>query len=195
MPTENTPADVYQVVGEETSALLGDEPILPDKKIDDIPAPPGAWRILGRLILLILRLGLVAAFLYSSIAKLLDPQEFLFAVKAFEILPVQPDFLINFVTYTVPITELICGILLLFGFWSRAAGLMLSILLVVFTAAIFSVLARGLSIDCGCFGKWMPAHVTWLTPLRNLALFIPALLITIFGGGLLALDNRFSSRA
>lgn len=151
---------------------------------------PSTAATFGGTILLVLRLALALAFFYSGFAKLLDPQELLFAVKAFKILPTQPDLLITTATYTVPIAEVLCAVLLVIGLWSRAAGFLLSLMIVVFTAAIFSVLMRGLSIDCGCFGQWLPAEVTWLTPLRNLAFFIPALLIAIFGGGLFAADNR-----
>jgi uncharacterized membrane protein YphA (DoxX/SURF4 family) len=151
---------------------------------------PSVAATVGGAVLLIVRLALALAFFYSGFAKLLDPQELLFAVKAFKILPTQPDLLITTATYTVPIAEVLCAVLLVIGLWSRAAGFLLALMIVVFTAAIVSVLLRGLSIDCGCFGQWLPSEVTWLTPLRNLAFFVPAALIAIFGGGLFAADNR-----
>ncbi len=151
---------------------------------------PSALATLGATLLLILRLALALAFLYSGMAKLLDPQEFLFSVKAFKMLPTEPDFLITAVTYIVPIAEVLCGVLLVIGLWTRAAALLLGLLLIGFTIGIFSVLLRGLSIDCGCFGQWLPAEVTWFSPLRNLAFFLPALLLLIFGGGLFAADGR-----
>ncbi|MFG0252988.1 MAG: MauE/DoxX family redox-associated membrane protein [Phycisphaerales bacterium JB038] len=153
-------------------------------------AHPSAAATLGGACLLVLRLALAFVFLYSGIAKLLDPQEFLFAVKAFKMLPTEPDFLITTTTYTVPIAEVLCGVLLVIGLWTRGAALLLGVMLVGFTIGIFSVLLRGLSIDCGCFGQWLPAEITWFSPLRNLIIFAPALILTIWGGGLFAADGR-----
>lgn len=44
------------------------------------------------------------------------------------------------------------GILLLIGVATRAVAAASAVLLVVFIAAVASAAARGLSIDCGCFG-------------------------------------------
>lgn len=151
---------------------------------------PSAAATVGGSILLVLRVALALLFLYSGIAKLFDPQELLFAVKGFEILPAEPDLLIVVSTYTVPIAEVLCAVLLLIGLWSRASALLLGVMLIVFKIAIVSVLLRGISVDCGCFGKWMPAEVSWMMLLRNLVILLPAVFIVIFGGGLFAADGR-----
>ena len=52
--------------------------------------------------------------------------------------------------------EVVLGVLLLAGIAVRPAALATAVLLVVFIAAVASAAARGLSIDCGCFGGGGP---------------------------------------
>ncbi|MCK4872772.1 MAG: DoxX family membrane protein [Phycisphaerales bacterium] len=139
-------------------------------------------------LMLTVRLMVASLFLFSSTQKLRGPQNFVLSVEAFDIMPSDPAILLSFVAYAVPWTELLCAILILLGVWARPASLLLSILMVVFTVAIFSVLARGMDVNCGCFGAWLPDQVTWSTPLRNIAILIPVLLLLRFGPGALAAD-------
>ena len=44
------------------------------------------------------------------------------------------------------------GLLLIVGILTRAAAIMAGLLMIAFIAAVSSAAARGLSIDCGCFG-------------------------------------------
>jgi uncharacterized membrane protein YphA (DoxX/SURF4 family) len=56
------------------------------------------------------------------------------------------------VGWGLPFAEIALGLLLLAGIATRAVAAAAAMLLVVFIAAVVSVAARGLSIDCGCFG-------------------------------------------
>ena len=53
----------------------------------------------------------------------------------------------------LPFVEMALGVLLLIGLATRLAAGISAALLVVFIAGIASAWARGLAIDCGCFGK------------------------------------------
>jgi uncharacterized membrane protein YphA (DoxX/SURF4 family) len=53
----------------------------------------------------------------------------------------------------LPLVEIALGVLLLIGLATRLAGSIATFLLVVFITGISSAWARGLSIDCGCFGS------------------------------------------
>ena len=44
------------------------------------------------------------------------------------------------------------GLLLVAGLFTRQVAVAATLLFVVFTLAVISAAARGLSIDCGCFG-------------------------------------------
>jgi uncharacterized membrane protein YphA (DoxX/SURF4 family) len=95
------------------------------------------------------RLGLAAVFLVSGALKVIDPAQTKIAVRAYELLP--PG-LIGLVATTLPLLELVLGTLLLAGAFTRWAALASALLLVVLMTAVAQAWARGLSIDCGCFG-------------------------------------------
>ena len=56
----------------------------------------------------------------------------------------------------LPVVEIAVGLLLLTGLLTRASAAVGGLLMVVFIAGIASAWARGLSIDCGCFGTGGP---------------------------------------
>jgi uncharacterized membrane protein YphA (DoxX/SURF4 family) len=77
--------------------------------------------------------------------------------------------------------EIALGLALLAGVFVRAAALGSAVLLVVFLAGVASAWARGLQIDCGCFGgggQVAEADTAYLEEvLRDLALLVLALLL------------------
>jgi uncharacterized membrane protein YphA (DoxX/SURF4 family) len=95
------------------------------------------------------RLGLAAVWTWAGLAKIADPAEAAQAVRAYRLLP---EALVKPVGYGLPFLELALALLLLIGLGTRAAALLSGALLLVFIAGIASVRARGMSIDCGCFG-------------------------------------------
>jgi uncharacterized membrane protein YphA (DoxX/SURF4 family) len=95
------------------------------------------------------RLGLAAVWLVSGTLKVAEPAQTRIAVRAYELLP--PG-LVGPVATTLPLLELALGTLLLVGALTRYAALASVVLLVVLMAGVAQAWARGLSIDCGCFG-------------------------------------------
>ena len=67
----------------------------------------------------ILRLFLGLLFIYASIPKIADPAYFAAAVQNYQMIP---DSLINVVAIILPWLEFVCGLLLLLGYWIRAAA-------------------------------------------------------------------------
>jgi len=53
----------------------------------------------------------------------------------------------------VPPLEFIAGIFLMFGLFRKGSSLVIIGLLAVFLIALVQAYARGLDIDCGCFGS------------------------------------------
>jgi len=92
-------------------------------------------------------LGLVWA--WAAVAKMGDPAASVRAVRAYELLP---EWLAQGVGYGLPFLEMGLAILLIAGLATRLAAVLSSALLVVFLAGIISAAARGLQIECGCFG-------------------------------------------
>lgn len=98
---------------------------------------------------LVVRLGLAAVFLVSGALKVIDPAQTRIAVRAYEMLP--PG-LVGPVATVLPLVELVLGTLLVAGAFTRWAALASVVLLVVLMTGVAQAWARGLSIDCGCFG-------------------------------------------
>jgi len=99
------------------------------------------------------RLLLGGVFLYAGLLKSADVQGFARDIAGYQLLPYQWNYL---AAATLPYVEVICGVLLLVNRRVRPAALLLGGLLLVFMAALASVLARGLQIDCGCFSPENP---------------------------------------
>ena len=96
-------------------------------------------------------LGLV--LLVAGALKIADPQRAVAAVRAYELVP---EAAVTLVGWGLPFVELALGLLLLSGLATRPVAIASAGLLVVFVAGVVSAAARGLSIDCGCFGGGGP---------------------------------------
>jgi uncharacterized membrane protein YphA (DoxX/SURF4 family) len=95
------------------------------------------------------RLGLAALFLAAGLLKVADPAENVRAVRAYEVLP---EAVVPAVGYGLPFLEIGIGLLLLVGLAVRFAAVVSAVLMVAFIVGVAQAWARGLSIDCGCFG-------------------------------------------
>ena len=71
------------------------------------------------------------------------------AVRSYELLPIP---LANFLGQTLPLFEVVIGLLLIVGAATRAVALLGGFTMFIFIIAIAQAWARGLNIDCGCFG-------------------------------------------
>jgi len=103
---------------------------------------PDAIGVLTRLIL-----GVV--LIWAGAAKVTSPALSARAVRAYQILPYD---LAGYVGYALPVVEVLVGLLLVIGLFTRASAVVGGLLMVAFIIGISSAWARGLSIDCGCFG-------------------------------------------
>jgi uncharacterized membrane protein YphA (DoxX/SURF4 family) len=78
-----------------------------------------------------------------------DPEAATQAVRAYELLPQGFDGVVGLL---LPFLEIAIGLLLIAGYGVRPAAVAAGILMLLFIAAVSSAWARGLAIDCGCFG-------------------------------------------
>jgi uncharacterized membrane protein YphA (DoxX/SURF4 family) len=94
--------------------------------------------------------GLIGiVLLVAGALKMPDPAAAERTVRAYKLLP---EGLVPAAAFGLPVLEIAVGLALLAGVFVRTAAIAAAVLLVVYIAAIASVWARGLSIDCGCFG-------------------------------------------
>ena len=118
------------------------------------------------------RLILAGVFIYAGYLKGRDPVAFAGQVAAYQVLPYAFNYL---VAAMLPFVELLCGFLLLLNRRVRPALLVLFGLNSVFMLALFSLLLRGLDIDCGCFhpaGEGGTATSPQMALLRDAGLMI-----------------------
>jgi putative oxidoreductase len=131
------------------------------------PARANRWWVVA------VRLGLGAVFLYAGAIKVRSPQPFADSIASFDLLPAA---LINPLALGLPIFELAVGGLLVLGRLVRPAALSTLGLTGIFALALSLALARGLKVDCGCFGSGRTTGGTgeWLSLGRDLLLFAGA---------------------
>ena len=97
----------------------------------------------------IARFGLAVVWLVSGWQKLADPVTTKQSVAAYELFSRDVSDLIG---TALPVVEIALGVMLLAGIFLRATAAVSGIIFAVFIAGIISAWARGLTIDCGCFG-------------------------------------------
>jgi len=95
------------------------------------------------------RLLLGVVLVVAGAIKVPDPAAAMRAVRAYQLVP---EALVGPVAFGLPVLEIAVGLALVAGVFVRAAALASAVMLVVYIAAIVSAWARGLQIDCGCFG-------------------------------------------
>ncbi|HXV13984.1 MAG TPA: MauE/DoxX family redox-associated membrane protein [Candidatus Krumholzibacteria bacterium] len=134
----------------------------------------------GRELNLVLRLFLGGMFLYAAWDKVLQPAGFAMSVRGYKIIPFA---LSNLFALGVSWTELIAGLMLILGIFTRKAAGAIAILLVMFIVAISMVIVRGMTVDCGCFGSEGGSSTSWLLIVRNIALLAGAYLIMRYNDG------------
>lgn len=143
------------------------------------------------------RLALAAVWLYAASTKLGRPLTSARAVQAYEIFPYDVAGLIG---QALPIVELALGLLLLIGLFTRPMAAVSTVLLLAFIAGIASAWARGLSIDCGCFGgggalAWDQEPAYRQEMLRDVGFLVLAAWLVARPKSPLAVDNRFERAA
>ena len=101
------------------------------------------------LAMLVARIVLGVVWIVAGLIKLPDPAGSVRAVRAFQLLP---EAVVPAVGYGLPLLEVALGLLLVLGVSVRIAAIVSAALLGAFLIGVGSAWARGLSIDCGCFG-------------------------------------------
>jgi uncharacterized membrane protein YphA (DoxX/SURF4 family) len=137
------------------------------------------------------RLLLGAVFVVAGVLKLPDPAAAVRAVRAYQLLS---ESLVGPVAFGLPVLEIAVGLALLLGVFVRTAAIASVLLLAVFIGAVGSAWARGLQIDCGCFGNGgqVAAGETSypLEVLRDVGLLLVALTVARWPASRLALGGR-----
>lgn len=150
---------------------------------------PSVLSTLGRLVL-------AGVWIVAGISKITDLDASVRAVRAYQILP---EIGAQLVGAGLPAVEVLLGVLLLVGAGVRAGAWVSAVLMVIFMIGIASAWARGLQIDCGCFGSGGTlaegARPTYGWELiRDGALLVLALLLARWPVGHFAVDGMLARK-
>ena len=99
---------------------------------------------------LISRLALGGIFLLAGIAKIGVPDALRYAINQYS-MPI-PSFIVEAMAVGMPILEVLVGVWLLLGLFTRFSAALAGVMMLIFTIALTQAWLRGLNIDCGCFG-------------------------------------------
>jgi len=139
---------------------------------------------------LLSRLILGGVLFAAGALKVGNLQKSAMAVRAYEMLPVE---LANFLGYALPWIEIGIGLLLIVGASVKICGLLGAFTMLAFIIAIAQAWARGLSIDCGCFGGGGtidPEETKYLSEIiRDIGLLAMGVFLYYFPKGKLSLDR------
>lgn len=121
---------------------------------------------------LLARLALGGVMIAAGVPKLLDRTASIQNVLAYELFGYEVSRAIGIL---LPVAEVALGVLLILGLLTRSAAALTGVLMLVFVAGIVSAWARGLAIDCGCFGTGGPVDpedTTYVTSIVRDVLFL-----------------------
>jgi uncharacterized membrane protein YphA (DoxX/SURF4 family) len=140
---------------------------------------------------LVARLVLGGTLIAAGYLKFDELDKSQMAVRAYELLPIS---VANFMGIFLPFFELAVGTLLILGAATRISALVSGLLMFAFMIGISQAWARGLSIDCGCFGgggQVAPGEADYLTPLlRDTGLTLLATFLIFFPHTKFSLDKN-----
>jgi uncharacterized membrane protein YphA (DoxX/SURF4 family) len=136
---------------------------------------------------LALRLGAAGIWFAAGIAKLTELEHFRSQVAAYDLLP---GSLVSPFAYALPFVEVFLGLYLALGLLTRPAAIATSLLMLLFIIALSQAWARGLVLDCGCFGGIAREKVGAWAVVRDTALGIPGVLLAVWPARRLSLDAR-----
>jgi uncharacterized membrane protein YphA (DoxX/SURF4 family) len=140
------------------------------------------------------RLVVGGVWLWAGLLKVTEPEASVTAVRAYQLLPAG---VADGVGNALPMIEVVVGACLLLGLLTRVAGGVSALLQLAFIVGIASVWARGISINCGCFGDGGPnpdaiSKYPWEIS-RDIGLLLLSLFLVWLPRTPLALDNLLYS--
>ena len=142
------------------------------------------------------RVLLGGVLLLAGYLKAKSPAEAQMAVRAYKLLPVS---VANIFGLSLPWLEIGAGVLLIVGIAVRYAAIFGGLLMLLFVGAISQAWARGLTIDCGCFGgggQVAVGHTKYLQEiLRDLGLTLTAVFLYLKPHGKFGVDKNLETGA
>ncbi|HTC30907.1 MAG TPA: MauE/DoxX family redox-associated membrane protein [Candidatus Acidoferrum sp.] len=143
------------------------------------------------MVVAVARLVLGGLLVWAGALKIGHPIDLASAIAGFRLLPGE---LVAPLAVVLPYFEVLLGLYLLAGLFTRVAGWVAGAQFVIYAAAIASAVVRGIPANCGCFGPGDAAVADWPHVAFDLALAALAIFIALRAPGAFALDRRLRPR-
>jgi uncharacterized membrane protein YphA (DoxX/SURF4 family) len=135
------------------------------------------------------RLAVGGLFIWTGLAKLQQPYDFLGAVYNYELVGPQTGF---WIAVFLPWLEVGVGVSLVLGFWQQGGAFLAVVLLAVFTLAEASAVGQGLKIPCGCAIGNAPEYTSYWKVAESGLMLMAASLVFVSS---LTVSTRCDARA
>mgnify|MGYP001555708780 CR=1 FL=1 len=145
----------------------------------------------GPIVTLVARIAIGALLVAAGALKIGHAAELASAIAGFRLLPAA---LIPLLALVLPFFEVLLGLYLLAGLFSRVAAWIAAVQFALYAAAIASAVLRGIPANCGCFGPSDAAAADWPHVVMDAALAILCVALAMRAPGAWALDERMQSR-
>jgi putative oxidoreductase len=150
-------------------------------------AARGRTRRLLEGLALPVRVYLGGVFIFASLYKIQEPYEFALSVATYQISPLS---LINIFAIILPWLELLVGIAIIIGFWTRESAFLILGMMVLFVSALAYALAQGHEMTCGCFASQEAVDQIGMdTLIRDLFWIALAVYVFLFDEGRYGVDG------
>jgi putative oxidoreductase len=137
------------------------------------------------------RVLLGALLVWAGAAKIGHPEALAVAIAGFRLLP--PG-LVAPLAVILPFFEVLLGLYLVVGLFTRVVAAVAAAQFVIYAMAIASAVLRDIPANCGCFGPGDTAVADWPHVAFDLVLAAVALFIAAGAPGAYALDRRLRPR-
>ena len=136
---------------------------------------------------LAIRLAAAVVWLSAGLAKLPSLPVFRDLVARYDIVP---EALLTPFSYGLPFVQVGLGLYLMAGLFVRGSALVGTLLMATFLFAQIQAMARGIALECGCFGLAVRSTVGPGTLIRDVSLGLPTFLMLAAPARRLSLDTR-----
>lgn len=142
---------------------------------------------------LISRIILGGVFVAAGATKIADPGGLAASIRSYGL--ALSEWFVSLSAHALPYLEVMLGLYLLVGLFTRASAWAASALMCVFLLALVQGAVRGLEIDCGCFGASAGGESNlWLAAARDVGLLALGLHIALASLGPFSIDRLLRRR-
>jgi uncharacterized membrane protein YphA (DoxX/SURF4 family) len=139
------------------------------------------------LLVTICRIALGALLVVAGALKLGHSTALAAAIASFRILPEEA---VAPLAVVLPFFEIIVGLYLLAGLFTRVAALVAAVQFAIYGGAIASAVMRAIPANCGCFGPNDQVKADWPHVIFDLLLAALCAFVAYGAPGFLALDRK-----